>query len=37
MLPDAAEKTLRAIISWGRYAEVFSYNDVTQTFSLENP
>jgi NitT/TauT family transport system ATP-binding protein len=34
MSPDAAEKTLRAIISWGRYAEVFAYNDETQNFNL---
>ncbi|GLS37868.1 nitrate ABC transporter ATP-binding protein [Mesorhizobium tianshanense] len=37
MSPDAAEKTLRAIISWGRYGEVFAYNDETQNFNLENP
>jgi NitT/TauT family transport system ATP-binding protein len=37
MTPDAAEQTLRAVISWGRYAEVFAYDDHTATFSLENP
>jgi NitT/TauT family transport system ATP-binding protein len=37
MLPDAAEQTLRAVVSWGRYAEVFAYDDQTRTFSLENP
>ena len=37
MSPEAAEQTLRAIISWGRYAEVFAYDDGTQMFSLENP
>lgn len=37
MSPEAAEQTLRAVISWGRYAEVFAYDDQTQTFSLENP
>ena len=37
MSPDAAEQTLRAVISWGRYAEVFAYDDRTETFSLENP
>ncbi len=37
MQEDAAEQTLRAIISWARYAEVFSYDEDTQYFSLENP
>jgi NitT/TauT family transport system ATP-binding protein len=37
MIADAAEQTLRAVISWGRYAEAFAYDDHTQTFSLENP
>lgn len=34
---DAAEQTLRAIISWGRYAEAFAYNDEREVFSLDNP
>ncbi len=34
---EAAEQTLRAIISWGRYAEVFAYDDENKLFSLENP
>jgi NitT/TauT family transport system ATP-binding protein len=37
MTTGAAEQTLRAVISWGRYAEAFAYDDHTQTFSLENP
>lgn len=37
MSPDAAERTLRAVISWGRFGEVFAYDDQTLTFSLENP
>jgi NitT/TauT family transport system ATP-binding protein len=37
MTPEAAERTLRAVIGWGRYAEVFAYDDHTATFSLENP
>ncbi|PRF43628.1 nitrate ABC transporter ATP-binding protein, partial [Burkholderia multivorans] len=32
----AAEETLDAVIDWGRYAEVFSYNDKTEVFSLED-
>lgn len=37
MREDQAEQTLRAIISWSRYAEVFSYDENTHSFSLENP
>ena len=37
MAENAAEQTLRTIISWGRYAEVFAYDDHRQAFSLENP
>jgi NitT/TauT family transport system ATP-binding protein len=37
MAEEAAEQTLRTIISWGRYAEVFAYDDHRQVFSLENP
>jgi NitT/TauT family transport system ATP-binding protein len=37
MAEDAAEQTLRTIISWGRYGEVFAYDDNRQAFSLENP
>ncbi len=37
MTSQSAEKTLRAVTSWGRYAEAFAYDDQTQTFSLENP
>ena len=31
-----AMQTLESVISWGRYAEIFSYNDTTETFSLED-
>ena len=37
MTDEAAEQTLRAIISWGRYAETFAYDDENAMFSLENP
>ena len=37
MAEEAAEQTLRTIISWGRYAEAFAYDDARQAFSLENP
>jgi hypothetical protein len=31
-----AEKTLRAAIEWGRYAELFSYDDEARTFGLDH-
>jgi NitT/TauT family transport system ATP-binding protein len=37
MTTQAAEETLRAIISWGRYGETFSYDDQEGVFSLDNP
>jgi NitT/TauT family transport system ATP-binding protein len=37
MSDEAAEQTLRAVISLGRYAEVFAYDDENAMFSLENP
>lgn len=33
----AAEETLDAVIDWGRYAEVFAYDDQAEMFSLEDP
>jgi len=32
----AAKETLDTVINWGRYAEIFSYNDQTESFSLED-
>jgi NitT/TauT family transport system ATP-binding protein len=37
MTEDAAEETLGTIISWARFAELFSYDDESEMFSLENP
>ncbi len=37
MTADAAEDTLRAVIGWGRFAELFAYDDETERFSLDNP
>jgi NitT/TauT family transport system ATP-binding protein len=37
MTGEAAERSLRAVTSWSRYAEVFAYDDVRGEFSLENP
>jgi NitT/TauT family transport system ATP-binding protein len=35
MSPEYAEQTLRTIISWGRYAELYEYDEEAQQFSLE--
>ena len=32
-----AQEVLNAAVSWGRYAELYSYNDNTEMFNLENP
>ena len=37
MSPESAQQTLRALVSWARYAEAFAYDDETGMFSLENP
>jgi NitT/TauT family transport system ATP-binding protein len=36
MSPDYADETLRAVIAWGRYAELFSYDEEAGQFSLED-
>jgi NitT/TauT family transport system ATP-binding protein len=37
MSEEYADETLKTIISWGRYAELFAYDEQSETFSLENP
>ncbi len=37
MTPDMAEQTMRAVVSWARFAELFAYDDDTGLFSMENP
>jgi len=37
MTEEDAEEALSAVTSWGRYAELFAYDDNTETYSLENP
>ena len=34
---DAAEETLGTVTNWGRYAEIFAYDDQAEMYSLENP
>ena len=35
--PSEAARTLRAVVAWGRYAELFAFDELTGDFSLENP
>jgi NitT/TauT family transport system ATP-binding protein len=37
MSEDYAEHSLRTVIGWGRYGEIFAYDDQLEVFSLENP
>jgi NitT/TauT family transport system ATP-binding protein len=37
MAEDQADETLKTIVSWGRYAELFAYDEQAELFSLENP
>ena len=34
---DQADETLKTIISWARYGELFAYDEQSELFSLENP
>ncbi|MBS0482883.1 MAG: nitrate/sulfonate/bicarbonate ABC transporter ATP-binding protein [Proteobacteria bacterium] len=37
MSPDYADETLRTVTLWGRYAEIFAYDEGSDQFSLEDP
>jgi len=37
MTAKPAERSLRAVIGWARFAEAFAYDDRSETFSLDNP
>jgi NitT/TauT family transport system ATP-binding protein len=37
MSEDYADETLKIIVSWGRYAKLFAYDEQAEVFSLENP
>ena len=37
MSEEFATETLAAVIDWGRYAELFAYDEQAQAFSLEDP
>ena len=37
MSPDYAAATLRTVTQWGRYAEIFAFDEDQDSFSLEDP
>eukprot|EP01132_Coremiostelium_polycephalum_P013414 gene13414-16349_t len=37
MSEDYADETLKTVVSWARYAELFAYDEQAELFSLENP
>jgi NitT/TauT family transport system ATP-binding protein len=37
MSDDYAQRTLKSVINWGRYGEIFAYDENSETLSLENP
>jgi NitT/TauT family transport system ATP-binding protein len=37
MTEEDANETLRTVIDWGRYAELFAYNEHSNCFNLDNP
>jgi NitT/TauT family transport system ATP-binding protein len=37
MSDEYAERTLKSVINWGRYGEIFAYDEQSETLSLENP
>ena len=37
MTEHYADETLKTVVSWARYAELFAYDEQTEMFSLENP
>jgi NitT/TauT family transport system ATP-binding protein len=37
MSEEFADRTLRAVTSWGRYGEAFAYDEASGVFSLDNP
>jgi NitT/TauT family transport system ATP-binding protein len=37
MSEKRAEDTLKSVITWGRYGELFAFDEGSQSFSLENP
>ena len=37
MSDEYADRTLKSVVNWGRYGELFAYDEASETLSLENP
>ena len=37
MSDEYADRTLKSVVNWGRYGEIFAYDEASDTLSLENP
>ncbi|QTP64065.1 nitrate/sulfonate/bicarbonate ABC transporter ATP-binding protein [Candidatus Liberibacter africanus] len=37
MSEEYAQETIETVVSWGRYAELFSYDEQSELFSFDNP
>ncbi|MGD0634342.1 MAG: nitrate/sulfonate/bicarbonate ABC transporter ATP-binding protein [Beijerinckiaceae bacterium] len=37
MSDEYADRTLKSVVNWGRYGELFAYDESSETLSLENP
>ena len=37
MTEEQADETLKTVVSWARYAELFAYDEQAEQFSMENP
>ena len=37
MSDEYADRTLKSVVNWGRYGELFAYDEGSETLSLENP
>ena len=37
MSDEYADRTLKSVVNWGRYGELFAYDEASDTLSLENP
>ena len=37
MSDEYADTTLKSVVNWGRYGELFAFDETSDTFSLENP
>ncbi|MGI4876766.1 MAG: AAA-associated domain-containing protein, partial [Janthinobacterium lividum] len=37
MSEEYADQTIRSVVQWGRYAEVYAFDETADLFTLDNP